>query len=98
MEYNLLPTNLKSKATRLLNLVAKSQELEATIKTLKAEMITEMEQNSISKITKAKQSITVVESGTSTRLDTTKLKSLYSEIYRECSKEINTSAYLKIRA
>lgn len=98
MEYTNLQPTLKSKATRLLNLVAKSQELEATIKSLKSEMITEMEQINISKIIKDKQSITVVEGGKSNRLDTNKLKTLYKDIYDECIKEINTTTYLKIKA
>ena len=51
----------------------------------------------VDKVEKNRQSIVRVGASQSVRVDSAKLKKLYTEVYNECSKVVDTAEHLRVR-
>ncbi len=79
------------------NIVNQKKKLESEEKQLKAKLQEAMEQYNIKKFESDVLNITYVAPTTTTSVDSTKLKKKYPDIYKECSKTSNRSAYITIK-
>lgn len=94
------PVPFESKHAALIveikNLYATKAKIETQEKTLKEKLKTAMEEFAIKKFEKNNLTLTYIATTTATSVDSKKLKENYPDIFVECSKTSNKSAYVKV--
>ena len=98
LETTLVPFETKQAKliTNIKNLYASKAKIEAQEKALKEQLKSAMEEFGIKKFEKENLVLTYIAATTATSVDSKKLKENHPDIFVECSKKSNKSAYVKV--